>query len=273
MKLAISQVCSLNSSLTQDIEDYAAGHCPAIEIWLTKLENFLQAHDIQRFQDILRSQDIEALVGSFQGGLLADHSEARRAAWELFERRLALCHAAGITTLVVAGDISPPLPTTGIYPLRDSLREAARRAADFGVRLALEFRADAAFANNLETAAWLVAEVNESNLGLCLDSFHYHTGPSKPEDLQCLTPDNLFHVQLCDLAGVPRELAMDSDRILPGEGDINLAAIISRLRAIDYGGYVSIELMNPHIWQVPPRQFGEIAMTALRRLCGEAKME
>jgi hypothetical protein len=31
-------------------------------------------------------------------------------------------------------------------------------------------------------------------------------------------------------------------------------------------------LMNPQLWQVPPRQFGEIALTALRKLLGQASM-
>jgi hypothetical protein len=30
--------------------------------------------------------------------------------------------------------------------------------------------------------------------------------------------------------------------------------------------------MNPQLWGVPPRQFGEIAITALRRLLGQAEM-
>jgi hypothetical protein len=33
-----------------------------------------------------------------------------------------------------------------------------------------------------------------------------------------------------------------------------------------------VELHNPALWRVPPRQFGEIAMTALRRALGQASM-
>jgi 4-hydroxyphenylpyruvate dioxygenase len=80
-------------------------------------------------------------------------------------------------------------------------------------------------------------------------------------------------VQFCDLPGVARELATDGDRVLPGDGDIPLAAIAQRLNEIGYDGYVSVELMNPGLWRVPPRQFGEIAMTALRKALGQASME
>jgi len=54
-------------------------------------------------------------------------------------------------------------------------------------------------------------------------------GPSRLSDLAYLDRDKLFHVQLCDLADVPCELARDSDRILPGDGDIPLGPIIRRL--------------------------------------------
>ena len=68
------------------------------------------------------------------------------------------------------------------------------------------------------------------------------------------------------------ELAADSDRILPGDGDFFLSAIVEHLRRIGYPGYVSLELMNPLLWQIPPRQFGEIAITALRKNLGLASM-
>ena len=61
-------------------------------------------------------------------------------------------------------------------------------------------------------------------------------------------------MQVCDLAGVPRELASDADRILPGEGDFDLGPIVRQLRAIGYDGWVSLELFNPTLWQVKPSQ-------------------
>jgi sugar phosphate isomerase/epimerase len=102
-------------------------------------------------------------------------------------------------------------------------------------------------------------------LGICLDVFHFFIGPSKFSDLALITRDNLFHVQLSDLSDVPREFATDSHRILPGDGEFRLAPIIEHLRQIQYEGLISVELLNPQIWQVPARQFGEIALNALTR--------
>jgi len=272
MKPALSQVCTLASSFEQDVADFAAGQCGAMEVWLTKLERFLESQSLAELHDLLREHGMATPVGSFQGGLLVSQGAARAEAWSLFERRLELCQASGIGTLVLAADVAGPLTQQDVDRVRLSLAQAAEQGGRHQVRLALEFQNRAALANNLQTAVALVAEVSSPHLGICLDTFHYYTGPSKPEDLHGLTRANLFHVQVCDLIDVPREFAADADRILPGEGDIPLQPIIAYLREIAYEGYVSVELMNPTIRQVSPRQFGEIASTALRRLLGQASM-
>lgn len=269
---AISQVCSLQSPFEKDIEDYAAGACRAVEIWLGKLETFLANRTLDDARALLARYGVGCPAASYQGGLFAEKGEASQEHWRHFARRLELCRELDIPTLIVAGDIAGPLSGELFERVAGSLAQAARLAGDAGVRLAFEFQARAAFANNLLTAAALVDECGSPHLGLCVDAFHYYVGPSQPEDLAALTAENLFHVQLCDLAGRPRELASDAERILPGEGDINLAPILDTCRRIGYQGCVSIELFNPQIWRVPARQFGEVAMTALRRSLGQAAM-
>lgn len=269
---ALSQVCSLNSPFAQDIEDYAAGQCQAVEVWLTKLETYLESKSTDHLRELLAEHGVTLPVASYQGGLLTSQGDARREAWSLFQRRLELCRDLEIKTIVAACDLFGPLQDQDVERAYVSLDQAAKLAADHGVRIALEFQAGAALGNNLLTAAGLVAQIHHPHLGLCLDAFHFYVGPSQTEDLACLSSDNLFHVQLCDLADTPRELATDAQRILPGDGDIPLAAIVTRLREIDYAGCVSIELLNPQLWQVAPRQFGEIGMTALRNVLGIASM-
>jgi 2-keto-myo-inositol isomerase len=272
MQPALSQVCSLNSPFDKDIEDYAAGACRAVEIWLGKLETYLERHSVADVRRLLDEQQMAVPVATFQGGLLSTQGDARREHWEHFSRRLKLLREIGTGTLVVACDVNGPLTQQDLERVQASLRQAAALAGERDVRLALEFQSSATFGNNLQTAAALVHETGSPHLGLCFDVFHYYAGPSKAEDLAYLSRDNLFHVQLCDVADTPREFASDADRILPGDGDFQFQPILDALRTIAYDGYVSVELMNPQIWQVPARQFGEIGMTALRRLLGQASM-
>ena len=171
-----------------------------------------------------------APVASFQGGLLSSQGEFRKQHWEAFARRLDQCQCLG-DRHVGAGRrhrwTARPAGSRARADVSGRGRRAgrpARRAA--GPRVSSR----AAFANNLQTAAALVAEIGSPHLGICLDVFHYYVGPSKAEDLGYLSAENLFHVQLCDLAGVPRELATDADRILPGDGDFQLGPLVDRLR-------------------------------------------
>lgn len=268
----ISNLCTLHASLEADVEDYAAGHCNSMELWLGKVEGWLASHSVAELKDLFAKHEMRTPVASFQGGLLTSQGEARREHWDHFERRLALLKELGVGTLVVAGDVHGPLTQQDLDRVTTSLTLAAEKAAAAGVRIAWEFQSNATFANNLQTAAAVVAEVGSSHLGLCLDLFHFYVGPSKEEDFVYLSAENLFHVQLCDLVGTPRELASDGDRVLPGDGDFRFEPLLDRLRAIDYHGAVSIETMNPQLWQIPPRQFGEIAVTCLRKLLGQASM-
>src|SRR5213078_1181203 len=150
-----------------------------------------------------------------------------------------------IPTLLLVADFATRPTETDLARSLVSLTEAAQWAAGFGVRLALEFRGADSFCNCLDTALTLIEQCGEPNLGVCLDAFQYYKGPSKPEDLDRLTTANLMHVQVCDVAGVPRELMTDSDRVMPGDGDFHLEPIMAKLRAIGYAGAVSLELMNP----------------------------
>jgi 4-hydroxyphenylpyruvate dioxygenase len=269
MRPCISQATTLPASFADDVNAYADGGCTAVEVWLTKLETHLEKNSVSDTRKLLEDRQITPAAASYQGGLLLSQGEQRKAHYDHFKRRLDLCQGFGIPTLLVVADFVDRVDATALERAVVSLRQAAQWAAAFNVRLALEFRGSATFCSSLDTALSLVAACGEPNVGVNLDVFHYYTGPSKFDDLAGLTPDNLAFVQVCDVAGVPRELATDADRVFPGEGDFRLDPIIERLRRIGYDGYVSLELMNPTLWQSRPSQLVELGFDAVRRLLGE----
>jgi 4-hydroxyphenylpyruvate dioxygenase len=167
---------------------------------------------------------------------------------------------------VLVADFAQKLDTTALQRALVSLNQAAHWAEGFGVRLALEFRGTDTFCNCLDTAITLVENCGRDNVGVCLDLFHFYKGPSKTEDLERLTVANLAHVQICDVAGVPREFMTDADRVFPGEGDFRIQPILERLRTIGYTGWLSLELLNPVILQSKPSQVAELGMSAFQRL-------
>jgi 2-keto-myo-inositol isomerase len=266
MRPCVSQACTLPAAAADDLAAFAAAGLPAAEVWLTKLEQHLETVSADSTAQFLTDHGITLAAAAYQGGLLASQGEARLAHFDHFRRRLELCQRFGIPTLLVAADHAARSDGAGLGGALGRLAEAARWAAGYGVKIGLEFRGSDAVVNNLDTAITLVEHCGEPNVGVCLDVFHYYKGPSKPEDLERLTAANVAHVQVSDVAGVPREVMTDADRVLPGEGDFRLDPILARLRAVGYAGYVSLELHNPVLWQLPPAQVADAAMKSLTRL-------
>jgi sugar phosphate isomerase/epimerase len=266
MKPCLSQATTMPQSFAADVAAYADGGCPAMEVWLTKLETHLETHSGADTLKLLEDRGMTLAAAAYQGGLLLSQGEQRRAHHDHFRRRLELCALFNIPTLLVVADFAESVDRTALERAVVSLAQAGDTAAGFGVRLALEFRGRSAFCASLDTAVALTARCGRPNVGVNLDVFHYYTGPSKFDDLALLTKHNLFHVQLCDVAGVARELATDADRVLPGDGDFRLAPIVKHLAGIGYDGWVSLEAPNPRLWQVHPAQVAAIGAAALRRL-------
>ena len=265
MKPCISETTTLSSTFAEDVNGYADAGCHAMEVWLTKLETHLERHSLDETLQLLSDRQMTLAAASYQGGLLLSQGAERQAHFAHFKRRLDLCQTLGIATLLVAPDFVNKIDATGLERAVVSMKQAAQWAAAFNVRLALEFRSSASFCSSLDTAITLVSGCGEPNVGVNLDVFHYYTGPSKFEDLLLLSPTTLAFVQLSDVLGVPRELAGDSDRIFPGEGDFQLAPILTQLRQIGYDGWVSLELFNPTLWQLKTTQVAEIGLAALER--------
>ena len=268
MKPCISQATTMSTPFDADLPAFARGGWPAFEIWLTKLETFLEDHTVQEARGLIDARGLVAAAAAGQGGLLLSKGAERQLHWDHFRRRLAILHDLGVSLLIVAADHARDFSAADYHRAADALREAAELAGDSGVRIALEFQKDAGFCTSLDTALALLDQSGSSNVGICLDLFHYYTGASKFEDLAYLSADNLAWVQLCDVSGRPRELAGDSDRILPGDGDYQIGPVLDQLGRIGYAGYVSLEVLNPQLWQVPCARLADLGHQAVCRALG-----
>ena len=258
----------MSCSFAEDVENYADAGCTGMEVWLTKLENHLEKNSAADTRKLLQDRGMTLAAAAYQGGLLLSQGEQRKAHFDHFRKRLDVCQQFGIKTLLVVADFVDKIDETALSRAVVSLTQAAQWAAGFDVTLALEFRGRNTFCASLDSALALVHACGEPNIGVNLDVFHYYTGPSKFEDFSHLTLDRLAHVQIADLSGIARELAGDSDRVLPGDGDFQLAPILDVLRQLGYQGWVSLELMNPTLWRANPKQVAEIAFTSLRKILG-----
>lgn len=268
MRPCISQATILNTPFGEDLEVISAAGWRSVELWLTKLEQFLGSHEIREVRTRLDDLGLKAEAASFQGGLLLSSGEERTAHWEHFRKRLEWLEALGVENLVIVPDFGREPSGDDLGRAMGSLGEAVELAGRHQVRLALELQKTAKFCASLDTAVAMVGQIGSENLGVCLDLFHYYMGPSKFEDLGYLSASNLAWVQISDVAGTPRELASDSDRVLPGDGDFLVGPILDALRVVGYEGGVSVEVLNPSLWAIAPDRVAQVALQALTRTLG-----
>ncbi|MDQ6419591.1 sugar phosphate isomerase/epimerase family protein [Paenibacillus sp. LHD-117] len=99
-----------------------------------------------------------------------------------------------------------------------------------------------------DTLSWIEA-IGSQNVGLLLDSYHWHTNGLTTEDLLQLKPQQIVHAHINDAKDLPIEQLIDNDRLYPGEGVIDLAGFISSLQSIGYRGIVAQEVISSSIEQ------------------------
>jgi sugar phosphate isomerase/epimerase len=127
----------------------------------------------------------------------------------------------------------------------DSLGRLCELAAKIGVTINLEFVTWASV-GTLREAVAIIRDLNQPNCGVLIDTLHFSRSQVRLEDLSTI-PESWFHiVHLCDApADVPsgkEELIFTAReaRLDPGQGGIDLAAILNRIPEVPY----SLELPN-----------------------------
>src|SRR5262249_16890113 len=137
----ISQSCTMPASFHDDVAAWSEAGWPAVEIWLTKLEQHIESTSAADTRKMLADRGIKIAAAAYQGGLLASHGEAQSAHFDHFKRRLDLCESFGIPALLIAADYHTKVTSDVLAKAVQTLTTAGHWAAGFGVRLGLEFRA------------------------------------------------------------------------------------------------------------------------------------
>lgn len=257
-RLCINPATTMTTDFPTDVHAYSAAGFRAMELWLSKVERYLEVgHSPAQVAVLLRDHGLRAPAACAQGNLLLSQGEERRKVLDELRRRLEVLEATGCPLLVVPAEALPqpvPRPAAPLYErVVDAFAEACDVAGPYGVSLALEFIKGPRLAGTPLTAQEIVRRSGRPNAGVLFDTFHFYAGYGKLEDVERLEVARLLFVHVNDVPGsVPREALTDKDRVFPGEGVFPLAAIFERLRRVGYAGYYSLELFNDDVWAEDP---------------------
>ena len=117
--------------------------------------------------------------------------------------------------------------------------------------------------NRLGQAVLVAVESGHPQACVLPDVYHMYKGGSDFGGLKLLSSAAVHVFHMNDYpATPPRQTISDKDRVYPGDGIAPLADIMRTLRAIDFNGYLSIELFNPDYWRRDPLQVASAPQNA-----------
>jgi sugar phosphate isomerase/epimerase len=152
-----------------------------------------------------------------------------------------------ITAIEPAGDMRPFHENFEYH--RRKLSELSAAVDRFGIRLGVEFFAPASgkqgrafqFIQSVDQLLQLLRSVTSKNIGVVIDTWHWHLGGGTLEHIRSLGAQRIVAVYLADCdPNVTAADATEKARKLPGDtGVIDCAGIVSALAEMQYDGPVT----------------------------------
>jgi sugar phosphate isomerase/epimerase len=270
-QLAINSVSTRHKDLVEMLDAYAAAGFVNVEFVLSHVKEWLaQGHTTADVRRLLEERHLRA-IGGFERALECFSApESRQANLAFHAANARLIDELGGGTLVVGTD-GPATPTgdplAALDAVAASLQQLARQIEDLEVSVALEFNWGPVV-KSLQSAALVADKVGDPRVGVLFDPAHYYTTPTKFEHITAETVRWIKHVHLDDMRDKPGDLSnCNSDRVLPGEGVLDLRALIDALERHGYAGYFSIEMFNEDLWQRPAAETARRCYASLLPLC------
>ena len=179
------------------------------------------------------------------------------------KRRFALGARLGAPFIVA----TPPLenPKTDHLPARYAELLAIGRQE--GIRPTFEYISFFKSVHTLKKAWEIVQIADDPDATLILDAFHNWNSGSTESELRSIPVDRISHYHIDD-ADPAKEAGTqtDPDRVMPGDGQIDLKAEIKALKEMGYDGTVSLELFNQSWWELDPMETLRVGLQRMKEL-------
>ena len=173
---------------------------------------------------------------------------------------------------------SSPTPKDELRRLYKSrLSQCAHILARAHCRLGLEFLGPLHIRTaNPHEFIWKMPEMLEfarecgSNAGLTLDAWHWHHAGGTTTDILKAGKDRIVVVHFDDSPKLPPEEIRDNQRLLPGEGVIDLAGFLKALQKIGYTDSLSVEVFGRGLKEMPPADAARLCLESSRAVLQKA---
>ncbi len=276
MKIALNGATTMRADLETDIKAASVAGFELIEIWASKLREFLKTGTTADLKTLLEENNLEPYsINSIEHITFrnaADY-EKIKAETEEFSRIAEEINCPYV--VVVPGKLLENATREEIT--NESVRvlnELGDIAEKHNVSLAFEFLGQAdCSVQTLDFCKEIVEKVNRKNIGLVIDTFHFYAGNSSFEAIETLDPEKLFIFHINDAEDLPKEKLTDAHRLYPGLSILPIKEIKKRFDKIGYDRMVSIEIFRPEYWNADPFEVAKLAKAATEKVLGLAQYE
>ncbi len=238
-----------------------------IELWVNEIYDFIgNGGEISELEHVLNDNGltIPCMVGMRGWG------DVTQSEFELqldeARRRFELCARLGSPWLVV----TPPPDICDLGRLADRYRRLVECGREAGSLPIFEFIGFYKSVPNLGVAHEIITAAELSDAALLVDVFHCWNSGSGVESLVPIACDQIGHVHLNDAT---LELAVglqrDPDRVMPGQGQIDIRSWLEALAHKGYTEWVSLELFNTDRWSEDPQHTLSEGYARLRDLTNQ----
>ncbi|HLY19686.1 MAG TPA: sugar phosphate isomerase/epimerase family protein [Bryobacteraceae bacterium] len=108
------------------------------------------------------------------------------------------------------------------------------------------------------------------NVGLLLDVWHWHHAGATTADIVKAGKDAIVHVHFNDAPKLPPDQIRDDQRLMPGDGVINLNGFLMALHEIGYQDALSVEVFGRFLKDMTPEAAARRALESSRAVMQKA---
>jgi 2-keto-myo-inositol isomerase len=254
--------------LEEALDAYSAAGFRHVEPYLPLVKAWLEdGHTVEQTRELLDSRGLQIIASSELAVECFHASDVLLPNLRANAANARLIAELGGGAMIVHTDGPEQVTAESLDPIARALADLAEATEDTGVDIAVEFNASPVV-KSLQSGARVAEKVDHPRVGVLFDTAHYHVTPTKLEDINEDSVRWIKHVHLNDMPDIPADLAhRDFDRVLPGEGVLDLPAIIGALERGGYGGYFAIELFNAGLWALPAKEAALRCYESLLPLC------
>jgi 2-keto-myo-inositol isomerase len=250
MELVWSSYTFSNLSLEDEIS-IAKNYCKYIELYLKKVNEFLENNELNDLKIILKENSITPILINHDIKLEVESFENKD-----WEEIIKLTKFLNIPYLLVNPGKKPEWLSFNVAV--DVISKNIKNLLSIlPENINIVLRIDAFSLINTFSKAWkMIKEI--PNINFLLDTFHFFISN---EDIDVFKEKDLSRIKfihLKDAENIPKYYLKESNQILPGDGVIPLITILSLLKENGFDNYIVPEVKRFEYEKIDPKEFSKI---------------